>query len=103
MGSKDVAPEDFNAVGEAIGLLEGMAEAYRQGDELPDLVAAQLEQELLKTEVIAQHHVGRMIAHVARARSVSAKGDANVAGVRCPCGSGKTFPECCGNGTAPAG
>jgi len=31
-----------------------MAEASRQGDELPDLVAAQLEQELLKTELIAR-------------------------------------------------
>lgn len=79
---KDVAPEDFNAAGEAIGLLKDMAQAYRQGDELPELVAAQMEQEILKTELLAQHHVGRMIAHVARARGVSAIGYRGVTGGR---------------------
>jgi hypothetical protein len=103
VGPKDVPAEDFDAVGEAIGLLEGMDQAYRQGDELPDQVAEKMDRELQKTELIARHHVGHMIAHVARTRGVSAKGDAGVASVRCPCGSGKAFSECCGSGAVPAG
>ncbi len=87
VGPKDVPAEDFAAVGEAIGLLEGMDQAYRQGDELPEAIAEKMDRELEKTELVAQHHIGRMIEHVARTRGVSAKGD--LAGVRCPCGSGK--------------
>jgi hypothetical protein len=62
------------AAAEAIGLLEGMAHAYAQGDELLDSIAAAMEQEILKTEFIAQHHIGRITAHAGRAQGVSGSG-----------------------------
>lgn len=100
IGPKDVPSENFDAVAEAIGLLERMNDAYIYGETLPDAVAKKMLQQLDQTDLIARHHVGRMIAHVARTKGASAKG---AAGIRCPCESGKPFVQCCGSDTSPAG
>jgi len=92
VGPRDVPAENFDRVAEAIGLLERMNHLYDLGKTLPDDVAQTMSQELDKTEFIARQHIGRMIHHVARA-----SGTETVASLRCRCGSGRTFSECCGS------